>query len=62
MAVIFGLINSDQKSGYHKEKRRGRPSYFNPERKVALLFLRMYTELSAPKLLEKRKRLRDSIL
>ena len=52
MAVNFGLIDSDKKSGSHKEKRRGRPSYFTPEGKVALMFLRMYTELSAPKLLE----------
>ena len=29
-----------------------RKSYFTPEGKIALMFLRMYTELSAPKLLE----------
>ena len=52
MAVNFGLVDNDKKSCRHKEKRRGRPSYFTAEGKVALMFLRMYTELSAPKLLE----------
>ena len=32
--------------------KRGRRSYFTPEGKVALMFLKMYTQLSFPKLLE----------
>ena len=32
--------------------KRGRKSYFTPERKVALMFLKMYTQLSAPKLMD----------
>ena len=33
-------------------KKRGRKSYFSPEGKVALMFLKMYTGLSFPKLME----------
>ncbi len=43
MAVIFGLV---------PKHRRGPKSYFSPEGKVAMMFLKMYTGLSAPKLLE----------
>lgn len=32
--------------------KRGRRSYFTPEGKVALMFLKMYTGLSSPKLME----------
>ena len=32
--------------------KRGRKSYFTPEGKVALMFLKMYTQLSAPKLMD----------
>ena len=46
MAIDFGLIDESRR------KKRGRKSYFSPEGKIALMFLRMYTELSAPKLLE----------
>lgn len=46
MAVNFGLTD-----GIRRVKR-GRKSYFSPEGKVALMFLKMYTQLSAPKLLE----------
>lgn len=42
MAENLGLIRS----------RRGRKSYFTPEGKVALMFLKMKTGLSCPKLLE----------
>ena len=46
MAIDFGLTDE------RRRKKRGRKSYFSPEGKIALMFLRMYTELSAPKLLE----------
>ena len=46
MAVNFGLVSN------HPERKRGRKSFFSPEGKVALMFLKMYTQLSAPKLLE----------
>ncbi len=36
----------------HKRVKRGRKSFFTPEGKVALAFLKMYTGLSAPKLME----------
>ncbi|WP_257937097.1 transposase [Alistipes sp. cv1] len=32
--------------------KRGRRAYFTPEGKVALMFLKMYTGLSSPKLME----------
>ena len=46
MAVKFGLVDS------HPRKKAGRKSYFSPEGKVALMFLKSYTGLSAPKLME----------
>lgn len=49
MAISFGLIEVQPKS---LRRSRGRKSFFTPEGKVALAFLKMYTGLSAPKLLE----------
>ncbi len=49
MAVKFGLIEENPKS---LRVKRGRKSYFSPEGKVALMFLKTYTGLSAPKLME----------
>ena len=46
MAVRFGLIDSVPR------KKAGRKPYFSPEGKVALMFLKAYTGLSAPKLME----------
>ena len=46
MAVNFGLVSK------RYERKRGPKPYFSPEGKVALMFLKMYTQLSAPKLLE----------
>ena len=46
MAVRFCLID------VHPRKKAGRKSYFSPEGKVALMFLKAYTGLSAPKLME----------
>ena len=46
MAENFGLVNKSMMP------KRGRKSYFTPEGKVALMFLKMYTQLSAPKLME----------
>lgn len=46
MAETFGLVNKSL------QPKRGRKSYFTPEGKVALMFLKMYTQLSAPKLME----------
>ena len=46
MAVRFGLIDP------HPRKKAGRKSYFSPKGKVALMFLKSYTGLSAPKLME----------
>ena len=46
MAVNFGL-----ESNRHERKRGPKP-YFSPGGKVALMFLKNYTQLSAPKLLE----------
>ena len=46
MAISFGLIDP------HPRKRVGRKSYFSPEGKVALMFLKSYTGLSSPKLME----------
>lgn len=45
----FGLIEEERKS---YKRKRGRKSFFTPEGKVALAFLKMYTGLSAPKLME----------
>ena len=46
MAENFGLVSKRLKS------KLGRRSYFTPEGKVALMFLKMYTGLSCPKLME----------
>ena len=46
MAVNFGLVSN------RAEHKRGPKPFFSPEGKVALMFLKMYTQLSAPKLLE----------
>ena len=46
MAVNFGLVSN------RHECKRGPKPFFSPEGKVALMFLKMYTGLSAPKLLE----------
>ena len=46
MAVRFGLVDA------HPRKKAGRKPYFSPEGKVALMFLKSYTGLSAPKLVE----------
>ena len=46
MAVRFSLTDA------HPRKKAGRKSYFSPEGKVALMFLKAYTGLSAPKLME----------
>ena len=46
MAVNFGLVSE------RYECKRGPKPFFSPEGKVALMFLKMYTQLSAPKLLE----------
>ena len=49
MAISFGLMEEKPKS---LRTPRGRKPFFSPEGKVALAFLKMYTGLSAPKLLE----------
>ena len=46
LATSCGLM------GESLRPKRGRRSYFTPEGKVALMFLKMYTQLSFPKLLE----------
>jgi len=46
MAVNFGLANT------RYERKRGPKPFFSAEGKVALMFLKMHTGLSAPKLLE----------
>ena len=46
MAKNFGLISGSLRP------KLGRRSYFTPEGKVALMFLKMYTGLSSPKLTE----------
>lgn len=46
MAESFGLTCKSMKP------KLGRRCYFTPEGKVALMFLKMYTQMSAPKLLE----------
>ena len=46
LAVSFGLVSGSLRP------KRGRRSYFTPEGKVALMLLKMYTQLSFPKLLE----------
>ena len=49
MALSFGLIAANSK---RLRPKCGRHSYFSPESKVALAFLKMYTGLSAPKLMD----------
>ena len=46
MAENFGLVSTSM------SPKRGRKSFFTPEGKVALMFLKMYTGLSCPKLME----------
>ena len=46
MAEDFGLARKSMRP------KLGRRSFFTPEGKVALMFLKMYTGLSCPKLLE----------
>ena len=46
MAESFGLVNKSM------TPQRGRKSYFTPEGKVALMFLKMKTQMSFPKLME----------
>lgn len=46
MAEIFGLVRKSMMPN------RGRKSYFTPEGKVALMFLKMKTQMSFPKLME----------
>ena len=46
LAVRFGLADP------HPHRKAGRKSYFSPEGKVALMFLKAYTGLSAPKLMD----------
>ena len=46
MAENFGLVRNSMRP------KLGRRSFFTPEGKVALMFLKMYTGLSCPKLLE----------
>ena len=46
MAENFGLIRKSMRP------KLGRRSFFTPEGKVTLMFLKMYTGLSCPKLLE----------
>lgn len=46
MAENFGLVTKSMMP------KRGRKAFFSPEGKVALMFLKMYTGLSCPKLME----------
>ncbi len=46
MAKSLGLVNASLRP------KRGRRSYFTPEGKVALMFLKMKTQMSFPKLME----------
>ena len=46
MAESFGLVSRSMRP------KLGRRPYFTPEGKVALMFLKMYTSLSCPKLME----------
>jgi len=46
MAESFGLVNKSM------APKRGRKSYFTPEGKVALMFLKKKTQMSFPKLME----------
>lgn len=49
MAISFNLV---EERPMHKRVKRDRKPFFTPEGKVALAFLKMYTGLSAPKLME----------
>ena len=49
MVISFNLM---EERPMHKRVKRGRKPFFTPEGKVALAFLKMYTGLSAPKLME----------
>ena len=49
IAISFNLV---EERPMHKRVKRGRKPFFTPEGKVALAFLKMYTGLSAPKLME----------
>ena len=46
MAESFGLVSN------RRAPKRGRKPYFTPEGKVALMFLKMYTQMSSSKLME----------
>lgn len=46
MAENLGLLSGKMRA------KRGPKSYFSPEGKAALMFLKMYTQTSAPKLME----------
>jgi len=46
MAVDMDLVDRSIR------RKRGRKSYFTPEGKVALMFLKMYTQMSFPELME----------
>lgn len=46
MEENFGLISKSMRP------KIGRRSYFTPEGKVALMFLKMYTDFSSPKLID----------
>ena len=46
MAESFGLLRKSM------TPKHGRKSYFTPEGKVALMFLKMKTQMSFPKLME----------
>lgn len=49
MTEKFGIADNGIRGMQHK---RGRKPFFTPEGKVALMFLKMYTGLSAPRLME----------
>ena len=53
MAENFGLVRKSMRP------KLGRRSFFTPEEKVALMFLKMYTGLSCSKLLEQLKQLKQ---
>ena len=46
MAESFGLVSN------RRAPKRGRKPYFTPEGKVALMFLKIYTQMSSPKLMK----------
>ena len=55
MAENFGLVRKSMRP------KLGHRSFFTPEGKVALMFLKMYTGLSCLKLLERLERLNGNI-